>query len=314
MTVNGESSAEIERDAESERAGLVSTLDQLRENLKPGNVVDEVMAGAKINMSDLSDRVWQTARNNPIPSVLIGLGAAMLMGVGQKIRGHERTDVDDWSNRARDRDFDRDSTTGGNLRNASPPYNTSTIKERLSSNLDRVGKRASQAATRIADGASDLRQQAQRSVTNVTNYAASAREGISSVSGGTAMNQYSRSRDQVTSSISKLLDEQPLVLAALGIAVGAAIGAAIPASETEGQWMGEASGQVKQAARDLARDQFDQLKQTAGQTLEEVKRSAADHGLSADNLSDLVHDVGGKVQTGAYQAGSQVADKAPIRS
>ena len=296
------SSANIQRDAELERAELVNTLGQLRENLRPENMVHEVMANAKVSASDVTDRVWKTARENPIPAALIGIGAAMLMGVGQKLSGVASSRVAETKVPSRvagepDPYFPRRPSKADTAQRATQ------TKAQLSRKLDLVGKRASTAASQIADSASDLRKQATR---KVSGYTSKARDGLGSISGEGAMSQYSRSRDQMTQTLGRLLDEQPLVLAALGIAVGAAIGAAIPTSDTEGQLMGEASGSVRQAARDMAMDQVSQLKRVASQTVEDVKKTAADHGLSTDNISGLVHDVGEHARTAAQQVGSTV--------
>jgi len=305
MSMSAESSAEIERDAETERAELISTLGQLRENLKPANVIDEVMAGAQVNVSDITDRIWRTARANPIPSVLIGLGAAMLLGVGQKLKSHTGATGSLPASPTVPRST-AGAPTASTLHTAGDRANAA--KDRLSSRLDTIGAKASRAASQIADSADELKRQASRTLNRTTH---SAREGYSSFSKDGIMTQYSRSRDQITHSIGKLLDDQPLVLAALGIAVGAAIGAAIPSSETEAQLMGDASGSVKHAARELALEQYSHLKETAAQTIDEVKRTAADRGLSTENLAGLVQDVGGNVQNAAYEVGAHVADTIP---
>jgi hypothetical protein len=286
MSVTEPSSADIERDAENERAELVSTLGQLRENLKPENVVDEVMANAKVSVNDLTDRMWKTARQHPLPAAMIGLGAAMILGVGQTVRSRHAAKEHDWTDESR---FPRH---GGQT---TAPQDSAALRTFRS----RVGAAQNQASSLFNAAADQLSGAANRTAT-------SAREGLNSLSRNAAMVQNSRSRNQITQSLSRLLDEQPLVLAALGIAVGAAIGAAIPSTDAESEWMGEASDQVKQAARDMARDQYAQLKETASHTLDEVKRNATEHGLSSDNLSGLVQDVGNTVKTAATQVGGQV--------
>ena len=313
-----DSSASVQLEAESERAELVSTLDQLRENLKPENVVDEVLASAKITTSEISDKIWQTAKNNPIPSVLIGLGAAMLLGVGGAVRSRA-VSKDDWSYQGGsdveigyDRGGARDSeqrASGSAL--ASLSRATETAKDRLVSQLRVVGSKASESTSRISDSAQALRGQAAQ---KVADYASSAREGLNSVSGETSMAQYNRSRDQVAGSISRLLDEQPLVLAALGVAVGAAIGAAIPSTEAEGRLMGDASSSVKSRAQELAQQEYAHLKETASSTVDNLKQAAADRGVSTDNLSGLIQDAGKTVKDAATDVTSHAADSAGAKS
>jgi hypothetical protein len=50
---------------------------------------------------------------------------------------------------------------------------------------------------------------------------------------------------QAQSTLSDLLERQPLVLGALGLAVGAAVAGAIKASDLENEWVGEFSDNVK---------------------------------------------------------------------
>lgn len=136
-------------------------------------------------------------------------------------------------------------------------------------------------------------------------------EKSSNPAAGVTMAQYSSTTRQLSSSFSRLLEDQPLVLAALGIAVGAAVGAAIPTTDVESQWMGDASDSVRQNAATLARDQLAHLKATADQTLDNVKTSIADHGMSKDNLSGLVRDIGSTVKDAAYKAGDHATERLP---
>ena len=108
---------------------------------------------------------------------------------------------------------------------------------------------------------------------------------------------------EARSKLSNLLQEQPLVLGAFGLAIGAAIGAAIPISRTEDDLMGSTAHSVRQAAQDAARKEVDQLRNVAGETLESVKKSATEHGLSAENMTDLVRDVGSHAKTAMNQVG-----------
>lgn len=231
-------SADVAQEAESERAGLVNTLDQLRENLRPENMVDEMFSQAQANSSDIMDKVWSVARANPIPAGLIGLGAAMLVNAGQRFRKRPAAREPDWA------------------------------------------------------------------------ASATAREDASWTSGyddvtGLAMNSYNY---RPRSGLSRLLDEQPLILAALGVAVGAAVGSAIPSTSVEAQWMGDASESVRRSANAMARDQLTQLRSTASQTLDQMKATAAEHGVSAENVSGLVHDLGDNVRTAAVSATNRPED------
>lgn len=309
MSSHSESSAEVQREVETERAELVSTLDQLRENLKPANVVDEVMASAKVTTTEVTDRIWSVARNNPIPAVLIGIGALMLVGVGGKMRSRAAAKEHDWEDDSR---FPRTRTraTGGTMDRPGSSYRRAASKlpeGDISARLQAAGSRAAAAAAQIADSAHSLRDQA-------AGRATALRHTIKSMSGDTSMSHHSRSRNQIGNSLTRLIDEQPLVLAALGVAVGAAIGAAIPSTETESRLMGDASGQLKSRAQELAAAEYEHLKETAGSTFNELKQTAADHGVSAENLQGLVQDAGSRVRDAAHDVTDHAAGTAGLKA
>ena len=74
---------------------------------------------------------------------------------------------------------------------------------------------------------------------------------------------------------SEFLQEQPLVAAAIGIAVGALIGSLLPATRTEDRYMGEYADDVRGQAADAASEQAERLKGEAAR----VARDAALAGL-----------------------------------
>ena len=227
-----QSSGDVARDAESARAGLARTLGDLRDNLTPENIAEEVVGNAKAGVTALLDNVSAAAREHPLPALLIGAGLAMVFGFGA------RSAVGRTSN-------DRDS--GDTRLGTSNPQPFSS-------------------------------------------------KGYSSMDN--TMSRLPTDR----SGVQEFLREQPLVVAALGIAVGAAIGAVLPASATENEWMGSTSASARQAARDAAQGEMDHLKDVVSRTAESVKRSAAERGLSSDNLGEVARAAGGQVKAAVHEA------------
>ena len=75
-----------------------------------------------------------------------------------------------------------------------------------------------------------------------------------------------RSRDryhQASNQVSRMIDEQPLVLGAIGVAVGAALGATLPATRREDELMGEARDGLMERARETASAQAEAVKGAA---------------------------------------------------
>ncbi len=287
--IDGLSTAEAEAGAEQARAGLVSTLNQLRENLKPANVVEEVMGNAKVSASALSDQVWDTARRNPVPALMIGAGLAMILGVRGKVA----------STRTSRNSFSSDAT------DVSGPEFQAHIAQPGSgrSSSSRAGSTLSSAFSSARSQAGGLLDSANERLTSAASRGASriGKTFQGSSNAGETMS-YTRSRDQVVDTISKTIEQQPLILAAVGLAIGAAIGAAIPQTETENSLMGQSSGSVRDAAQSMVQQQVTQLKSAATHAVDEIKQTVADHGVNADNLSGLVHDVADKAKIATVDA------------
>ena len=67
--------------------------------------------------------------------------------------------------------------------------------------------------------------------------------------------------------------------------------------------MGQTAGNLRDTAQNLAQDQLAQVKTAATHAVEEMKQTAADHGISSQNLSGLVQDVGAKAKSATYEVG-----------
>lgn len=265
MTSDATSPAAAEAEAEAARSGLANTLSQLRENLKPSNMVDEVMTNAKVNASVVTDQIWSVARRNPLPALLIGAGAAMLLGFGTRLTGSSAGEPSVPSFRSNE------------------PFRSKRAAVNAGADmLDQANTKLTSAASR---GTAALRSATQRLKNS-----------------GDTMTSMPQARAQMTNTLARIIEEQPLVLAAVGIAVGAALGAAIPQTETENSLMGETSGSVRTAAQGLVQNQVGQLKAAASHAVDDIKQTAAQRGLSTDNLSGLVNDIGQSAKTATYEA------------
>jgi len=91
-----ETSADIEREAEAERARLAITLEQLRESLTPRHIADELLGGARDGASAVLKTLGQTAAENPVPTLLIGAACALLFSSGKLFAQSPSTDRHDY--------------------------------------------------------------------------------------------------------------------------------------------------------------------------------------------------------------------------
>lgn len=98
------------------------------------------------------------------------------------------------------------------------------------------------------------------------------------------------------------LNEQPLVLGAIGLAVGAALGSLLPRSEREDRLMGGTSDRLKQQAEELSREEIAKAKAAA--------RSAYDAAIDEADKQGLTPEGGREALAAARQKVERVAEAA----
>ena len=110
-------------------------------------------------------------------------------------------------------------------------------------------------------------------------------------------------------SIARFLEEQPILMAALGAALGAAVGAAFPVTKAEKDLIGSAGAKALGAGREAlagAADVVGREAATAGRD-SKVSEPADDviHGVAKQGIGDTEQDVGDR------QGAAQCADAPP---
>ncbi len=295
---HAQTSSEVAHEAEDTRAHLASTLEQLRNNLKPENVMEEVVSNARVGASAVADNIADVARSYPMAALMITAGAALIMGVASKGLGRSSSRTPS-SRHVAMRDPVRFETAPPRLsRRTSSTSGGPGIAASVTGLRDDVKGYISGQASAVSGQLDLLKRQANDTYTSSSSKARDAMQNAS--------RYIPYDRSEVKSKLSNLLEEQPLILGAIGLAVGAAIGAALPITQTEDSWMGSTAHSVRQAAQDAARQEVDTLRAAAGQAVDNVKQSAVDHGLSTENLNDLVRDVGSHAKTAVNQVGGSL--------
>ena len=216
--------------------------------------------------SQAADWAVTTARRKPEALLLVAAGCALMMRSGGGLieswsRGdgtHDRASWQDEATRARrtvNRTADEATSYAGEMR-------------------DRVADTASGYASTVADYAQDARRR-------MGEYSGAVRENLSA-----ATDRVARTAQSATRSAGDTLREQPLLIAALGLAAGAAVAALFPATDIERRTLGPAGDALVGAAGAAGRD----LMERAARTSDEVRRAAAERGLSPDGLKDMAQE------------------------
>lgn len=151
-----------------------------------------------------------------------------------------------------------------------------------------------------------LTDQASGALRNVRRGAAGAagtmRETASSVAQGARRGAVEAARNSRETAAS-FITEQPLLSAAIGVAIGAAIASLLPTSETENELMGEASDRVKDVAGQAASEGLGSAKTVAGKVAERAQSAARDavheEGLTSSAFAEAARNVGLGMKEGA---------------
>ena len=98
---------------------------------------------------------------------------------------------------------------------------------------------------------------------------------------------------QARQSVSSTYEQNPLLVAGIGLAVGAIIASALPATSAENRLFGDTSEKLRQRATDAAAEGLDAAKQAA----EGVVAAASQEGLSPQGLASAADDMTRKARS-----------------
>lgn len=232
-----ESTADLQREAESTRAGLSDTLDELRSSLTTAALTNGAMTIAKEGSATLARVAIERARANPLAALLIGAGVVMLLngkndGSGQLVQRVAKTVTGAVKGVA--------VVAGGAAGDA--VYTARKVSRDVA---DQACSAVVDAAGQFEDTAAHVADRARRAVGDGMD---KARDLATDVQ-GRASHLIDENRHYLTpSGLVRLAHEQPILVAALGVAVGAALGAALPLGKSEGRHLASTEG--KSADRD----------------------------------------------------------------
>jgi ElaB/YqjD/DUF883 family membrane-anchored ribosome-binding protein len=230
------------------------------------------------------DWLVETMRRKPEALLLLGAGCALLMRSG--MRSGRRSTGSMTSRMASSNQTHR-------------AQNSSVLSSAPSALVDRVGQGAARVSDYVSDVAENVsgsaKSYASNVAENVADHAEAARRNVSDFSED-ARQSISQTSDRVMrraeatyQSASEAIREQPILVAALGLASGAAVAALFPATEIERRTLGTASDSLAVAAADTG----EKLLGALGKAGHRFQESVAEHGLDSDGLKGMARDVAG---------------------
>jgi hypothetical protein len=108
--------------------------------------------------------------------------------------------------------------------------------------------------------------------------------------------------DRAGKTIFQTIEQNPLLVAGVGLLIGGLIASALPRSDIEDGLVGEASTAVKRRAQDAASQGFDVAKNAVGEVYDEAARQAEAEGLTPDEIGNAAQDIGQRLRRVAESA------------
>ena len=200
--------------------------------------------------------------------------------------------------------------------------------------LDRLKSQSAVGADVLASGVDGLKDKAVGLATSVSNTvdtltgmasdAANAtsttiRQGLASASAGAkqttdaavsfgtdaANNLRHRATEtsrQVTTTFAETIQQNPLVVGGIGLAIGMLLASALPRSDLETGLMGAASDELKERVSDAASQGYEAVKDAASAVAGDVAQRANAEGLNSKGLQAAAEDLGRRVRKVAENA------------
>jgi hypothetical protein len=307
-----ERTREIREEIEETRGEMSETIDAIQEKLKPRNIVanatDRVKSAATERVHEMADTARQTAqqamdytrdrtsgvvgtaRQNPIPLALIGVGAAWLLTKRAR-RGARSRDARDYGSYSSERAWTRDEEPYGDegdggfmdrIRQNPVPAALAGVgltwlafsgsdRDDMSWDYgrdrdDRWRDRPAGGTWSGQPGTSEAGGTTQNLSESASNMASRTREYASETAD--SMRRMARRRQN---QLQRMVQENPLLVGAGALMLGAAFGLAVPETEAENELMGDARDNMVGRAREMARDAATQVQQAADTVAESAK-------------------------------------------
>ncbi|WP_439885563.1 DUF3618 domain-containing protein [Pseudomonas syringae] len=206
----------LEREIDQQRSSIGNIVDALEKKMSPGQLVDQALGYVKDNGGEFFGNLGNNVKANPVPAVLTTVGVLWMM------MGNNRP------------------ATGGSSSGSSV---LGSVTEHAGSMAGSVSDSLGSAKARVQETVSHMKDR----TSHMTH---SVRDTFSGSSGSSDSWQdadltFQEKREHMKSSTRQLVNEQPLTLAAMGIAVGALIGAALPVTTKEQQIVRQAREKLR---------------------------------------------------------------------
>nr|UXE45865.1 hypothetical protein Hi04_10k_c5380_00017 [uncultured bacterium] len=287
---------DIQETIEQTRVEMSKTIGELQERLSPAHIkaqireatigkVEEMAQRASDTMYEARQSVVSTVTSNPVPAALVGIGLAWLW----MNRRNGGSSYEDTARRWRyrgggyGRDYERypdesyrrfqEEGTAYGRDDPSESSLASKAKDAVSGASDKISGIVGQASDKVSGAVGQASDKISGAVGQVreagTQFAARTKERVSGMydqAQQTAERVKTGAQEQAQMAqdrFNRAMDENPLAVGAIALAVGTAIGLAIPQTRKENEWMGEARDNLFDTAQSAVQNATSQMREAA---------------------------------------------------
>lgn len=231
--------AELEREIDQQRAEIGNIVHALENKLSPGELIDTALGYVKGGGGEFFNNLSNTVKANPVPTVLTSIGLLWMMA-GQNRQPHSSV------------------TSTSYVGGSTGP----SMGEKLSAKTAGL----KQQGAGMKDKASQMTHSVSESLGNARVRASdSTRHASERLRGGA---------DRARGGFNHLLQEQPLALGAIGIALGALLAASVPPTRREDEMLGEVSDRMTDQLRHKAEEGYQKVSAKGEEVVAQVKQGA----------------------------------------
>jgi gas vesicle protein len=293
---SGRSSREIRSEIDRTRSDMDETFAALDAKLTPKEIGLELWNLFKGGSSTGANKLWQVAREHPMPAAVVGLGLGWLM-----VESSRKSESDQYDGRYRD--YSRSSYRQGYASSREGYYTGSDFDFEdegpgaLSAAKDKVRGVAGSAKDKVkdvADSAKHALSSAGDKVSDATDWTKEhASELGNQVSTRATDLKYTAKRQvrRAKTGFWQTMEANPLMVGAATLALGVIAGLAIPSTDKEDELMGETRDHLFEEVKEAGQQALDKGKHVAEAVADKVKEEARNQGLTAEGVADKVKNV-----------------------
>lgn len=307
-----ETPSHAEREVERARADLSQTLDALKEKLSFGDLLEEARAQFMGSAGgEFAANLSRQVRDNPMPAALIGLGVLWMM---MSDRGRPRTHAPVRVSPAepgRGEAYEGYEGFGERAQQAAAQMGMGL--RTTTETMRGAGESAAERGRQAAAGAGASMRSMAGTVSETMRHAGESAAGWMEQASGAARSAgegAGQIGQRTMRSVNAIIEEQPLVLAPIGMAIGAIVGAILPSTQFEDRYLGETRDQIREAITEQGGQLYERGKVTATEVYRAAAEEARAQGLVPEEtggkpLAERAEQVLTKAGEAAREAGQR---------